>query len=353
MNIQELGQLFITGISGLHLTEDEKLFIADQNIGGIILFKHNYTDPAQLAELINEIQTLRDEYPLFISVDQEGGRVQRFKTHFIQLPSMFKLAQLDSPKFTFDVHNALGAELSACGVNVNFSPCCDIWSNENNKVIGDRAFGRSVDSVEKHVSAAIRGLQASNVLACAKHFPGHGDTTKDSHFDLPYVKKTIDELRGFEVQPFIKASKSRIEFVMMAHLVVDALDKNFPCTLSKEAYKFLRSELKYQKIIITDDMEMQAITKSYTTGEAAQMALSAGADIVMYRTVEKAKEAYFSVRDAIKKQSLKNQVIGDKITRVLDCKKRFFKEYKPIYIPDVAKSFFDQKHKSLLDKINQ
>ncbi|MBT4791273.1 MAG: glycoside hydrolase family 3 protein, partial [Halobacteriovoraceae bacterium] len=235
MDLFEVGQLFITGISGLALTEDEKKFLQESNIGGVILFSHNYSDPAQLAELINEIQTLRDEYPLFISVDQEGGRVKRFKTHFTQFPSMYEVGKKESPKLTFEVHRVLAEELSSCGVNLNFSPCCDVWSNVNNKVIGDRAFSRTVKGVEKHVSAAIRGLHTGNVLSCAKHFPGHGNTTKDSHFDLPFVKKTMDELKAEELVPFNKASKSRSEFIMMAHLVVDAIDKENPCTLSTKA----------------------------------------------------------------------------------------------------------------------
>ena len=128
----DVGQLFMTGISGLSLTEEEKDFIQNNNIGGVILFAHNYQDPGQLAELVNEIQTLRDEYPLFVSVDQEGGKVKRFKTHFTQFPSMFDVGKKDSPKLTFEVHKALAEELSACGVNLNFSPCTDIWNNPNN-----------------------------------------------------------------------------------------------------------------------------------------------------------------------------------------------------------------------------
>ncbi len=348
MNIFDVGQLFMTGISGLVLTEEEKDFLETSNIGGVILFKHNYSDPGQLAELINSIQTLRDEYPLFISVDQEGGRVMRFKTHFTQFPSMYDVGQLDSPKLTFEIHKVLGEELSACGVNLDFSPCCDIWSNPNNKVIGDRAFGKNNEIVEKNVSAAIRGLHASNVLACAKHFPGHGDTSKDSHYDLPYVKKSLNELREDEFIPFIKASKSRVEFIMMAHLVVDAIDKDLPCTLSTKAYDLLREELKYKKIIVTDDMEMQAISDRFSYSEAGQMALDAGADILLYRSLEKTKEVYQSVMEGLKNQSIKKNVIEEKIKRVLDCKKRFFSEYNPVYIPSISKAFNKEKQAKIL-----
>ena len=350
VNLFEVGQMFITGISGHSLTEDEKKFIQESNIGGVILFKHNFSDPGQLAELVNEIQTLRDEYPLFISVDQEGGRVKRFQSHFIQLPSMFELGQKDSPKLTFEVHKALAEELSACGINLNYSPCCDIWSNENNKVIGDRAFGKTAEEVEKHVSAAIRGLHSANVLACSKHFPGHGNTTKDSHYDLPFVKKSLDQLRKEEIIPFNKASKSRVEFIMMAHLVVDALDKELPCTLSPAAYKFLREELKYKKLIITDDMEMKAISDHFSYPEAGRIALNAGADVLLYRSVERTMEVYEGVLQDIKEQKIKKSDLEGKIKRILDCKKRFFSEYNPIYIPSLTKAFNKENQNKILQE---
>lgn len=348
-----MGQLFITGIEGITLKDEERKFILDNNIGGVILFKENFSDPGQLAELINDIQTLRDEYPLFISVDQEGGRVRRFQTHFTQFPSMFEIGKKDSPKLTFEVHKVLADELSSCGINLDFSPCCDIWSNPKNNVIGDRAFSDKAEDVEKHVSAAIRGLHTGGVLACAKHFPGHGNTSKDSHFDLPFVKKTLEELRAEELVPFQKASKSRAEFMMMAHLVVDAIDKELPCTLSKKAYDFLREELKYKKIIITDDMEMKAVADRFTNEEAAIKALSAGADIIMYRSFEKTKSAYEAVMQAIKEQKLNKGELEGKIRRVMSCKQKFFKEYKPVYIPTVSKFLREDRQSEILDKISQ
>ena len=142
----------------------------------------------------------------------------------------------DSPKLTYEVHNVMAKELIACGVNLDYSPYCDILTNEKNQVIGDRAFGRDAETVEKHISAAIRGLQSNGVMACAKHFPGHGDTTKDSHYHLPYITKSKEELLELEVKTFQKASKARVEFIMMAHLVVDCIDKDLPATLSKPAY---------------------------------------------------------------------------------------------------------------------
>lgn len=353
MNIKELGQLIITGIDGTSLTESEKEFIQDKNIGGVILFKHNYENPAQLAELVNQIQVLRDEYPLFISVDQEGGRVMRFKTHFTQFPSMFEIGQKNSPKLTFEVHKVLGEELNLCGINLDFSPCTDVWTNEKNKVIGDRSFSNDPVEVEKHVSAAIRGLHTANVLACAKHFPGHGNTLKDSHFDLPYVTKTMEELRSLELIPFYKASKARVEFIMMAHLVVDAIDRDLPCTLSSRAYRFLREELKYKNLIVTDDMEMKAIEDNYSVEKAAVMAINAGADLLIYRSSAKAMIAYEAMAKAVGVQEIKRSTIDDRFKRINKCKKTYFKEYNPIYIPDIAKKLKPAGNEELLKKIDQ
>ncbi len=333
-----LGQFIMTGVSGTSLTKEEETFIQSENIGGVLLFSHNFETPAQLAELINSIQALRDEYPLFIAVDHEGGRVIRFKKHFTQIPSMLDIAKLDSPKLCFHVGRIMAEELSACGVNVNLSPVCDIFNNPANKVIGDRAFGRTGEEVSKYVTSMIRGLQTSGVLGCAKHFPGHGSTFKDSHFDMPVVKKSLEELEKEEFVPFVRAAKSRVEFMMMAHLMVDAIDKELPTSLSAKAYNLIRKTLKFNKIIISDDMQMKAIDDRYSTEEAAVLAIKAGADIIEYRDMEKAQLALEALKEARKTQILKNEVLNFKYQRIMDCKKQHFSEYKPVYIPEITKA---------------
>ncbi|EQC51259.1 beta-N-acetylhexosaminidase [Bacteriovorax sp. DB6_IX] len=351
--MKELGQLFITGISGTVLTEDEKKFIRDENIGGVILFKNNYESPAQLAELVNSIQELRDHYPLFIAVDHEGGRVIRFREHFTQFPAMLDLAKTDSPKQSFAAHSVMGKELRACGININLSPVCDVFTNPNNKVIGDRSFGHDKETVSLFVSSAIRGLQTEDIMACAKHFPGHGCTTKDSHYDLPIVKKSLEELREEEFEPFVKAVKSRVEFVMMAHMQVDSIDEELPCTLSKNAYDLLRSETKFKKVIITDDMDMKAITDNYSYGEAAVMALNAGADVLEYRSMDSCKEAYFAAQESYKKKEIEKADIDKKLERIYDLKKKYLKDYKPLYIPDIEKSVGTQENLNVAEEINK
>jgi beta-N-acetylhexosaminidase len=351
--MNKLGQLVFTGISGLTLTDDEKKFIEKEDIGGVILFSKNYESPAQLAELVNSIQVLRKDYPLFIATDHEGGRVVRFKTHFTQFPPMLEIAKLESPKLFFEIATIMAEELLACGVNLNLAPVCDIWNNDQNKVIWDRAFGTDHENVSKYISSMIRGFQTNGLLSCAKHFPGHGNTLKDSHVDLPIVKKSLSDIRAEEIQPFIKAIKARVDMVMMAHIIVEDIDPELPCSLSPKAHKILREELKYKGLILSDDMQMKAITDHRGTGEAAMLAIKAGSDLVEYRDMEEAVLGLEGLKKAYKDKTIKPLEFADRTDRVEECKKRFFTEYKPIYVPDIEKKFNKKPHQNFADEIRK
>ena len=357
----QLGQLVFTGISGLTLNDEEKKFIEKEDIGGVILFSKNYESPAQLAELVNNIQMLRKEYPLFVATDHEGGRVVRFKTHFTQFPPMLDIARLDSPKLVFEVATIMAEELLACGINLDLAPVCDIWNNEQNKVIWDRAFGTDHETVSKFISSMIRGFQTSGILSCAKHFPGHGNTNKDSHFDLPIVKKPMAQIREEELQPFIKAVKARVDMVMMAHIIVEEIDPNLPCSLSPRAHEILRNDLKYKGLILSDDMQMKAITDHRGVGEAAAMAIRAGSDLIEYRDMSEAIIGLEGLKKAQKDKSIKPHDFIDRLNRIEENKKRYFTDYKPIYAPDIEKKFnrkttqlfLDDLKKKIADKIAQ
>lgn len=351
--MDNLGQVIMTGISGQILTNEEKKFIEKENIGGVILFSQNFESPAQLAELVNSIQKLRKDYPLFIAVDQEGGRVQRFKGEFSLIPSMADLARLDSPKVCFEAYQIIAKELKACGVNLNLAPVCDIFNNPKNRVIGDRSFGKDVDTVTKFVSSAIRGLQTESVLACAKHFPGHGCTIKDSHHDLPVIEKTLEELQKVELLPFVKAAKSRVSFMMMSHILVKAFDEEHPISLSKNAHEYVRNELKFKKVIISDDMQMKAVADKYTYKEAAVMAINAGTDLIEYRDMEYAVQAYEGLQEALKKKEIKNEVILNRISQVMAIKREHLKTYSPIYIPEISKIMRCEESRKVIEKIQE
>lgn len=352
MNIK-LGQMIMTGISGKVLSREESEFIQKNHIGGVLLFSHNYESPAQLAELNNSIQQLRDDYPLFIAVDQEGGRVQRLTSPFTAIPSAKELALLDSPKMVFHLTKIIAQELIACGINTNFAPVCDVVTNPKNKVIGDRAFSSDPEVVTKFVSSVIRGFKTNHLISCAKHFPGHGSTTKDSHYDLPIVKTSLSELGKNEFMPFIKAVKSRVDFFMMAHLIVDDINENLPCSLAPEAYEILRRDLKFQRLIITDDMQMKAITDHYGVGDAAIMAIRAGADIVEYRDMEVAQQALSALQEANKTKKLENKLVNEKFERVQSIKKELLSDYRPVYIPDIQKVLGNKSNESFMQGLRE
>lgn len=348
--MNQIGSLIISGIKGLALNDFEKEFLKEKKIGGVILFHTNYESPSQLAELINSIQTLRDEYPLFIATDHEGGRIQEFKKGFTHFPPMFEISKMNSPKFVFEVHKIMAKELSSCGVNLNLSPVCDIWSNTQNAVIGDRAFGTSADQVEKLITAAIRGLQSENVMSCAKHFPGHGHTLKDSHFHLPIIKDALQDLENREMVPFLKASKSRVEFMMMCHLIIEELDSTLPASLSIKCYEYLRKFTKFSKIIITDNLEMKSMTDKYSLNEMVVKSLQAGADILLFKNSSEAIKAYGFIEEAVKNKSLSKDLIQDKINRINELKKEKMPPYKPIYIPKITESLNSKEAKDLIEQ---
>ena len=351
-----LGEMIMTGIEGTSLTQEEKKFIENEKIGGVILFSNNFESPAQLAELVNSIQKLRDEYPLFIGVDQEGGRVRRFKEHFTQFPAMNDVAALKSPKVVFELCSIMGQELSTCGINLNFSPVCDVLRDHTTSAIGDRAFGDDPEVVANFISAAIRGFKTQKILTCAKHFPGHGNTSKDSHEKLPILNQDLDELKSIDLVPFVKASKARVDLVMMGHLLVDCLDKDLPSSLSPKCYAFLRDQLKYKRVIISDDMDMKGVTSHGDVGPTALQAIQAGCDILIYRDFSNAQEAYAALQKASKVKELKNTRSEQSLSRIRNLKKEHFESYQAIYIPELKNKIGSRENiayqESLLSKLD-
>ncbi len=347
--MDNFGQTIFTGITGTSLSKEEIDFIQKENIGGIVLTSQNFQDPGQLAELVNSIQKLRDEYPLFISLNHEDGRTNRFKNFFTQFPAMLELSKLNSPKLIFEVHEVIAKELKACGINLCFSPSCDILTNSDNKQLSDISYGTDAQTVEKFISATIRGLQTNGILSCAKHFPGHGETSKDSRVDLPLIKRSVTKLKERELIPFTKAVKSRVEFMMMGHLLVEEIDPHYPTSLSSKAYEFLRQETKFTKLVMTDDLDSKAITDRFSPEEAAFLCMKAGADIILDSSLENARKCLLSIRESVKKKLINKEQMIERVLRIEKCKKEFLSNYSPIYIPKISESFNSQEAKKILD----
>ncbi len=283
---EKIGQLFIIGLSGPELTESEELFLMNNNIGGVILMGRNVQAPAQVHHLCSTIQSLRHKTkfktPFFISIDMEGGRVARFKEPFTKWPSLRKLGELDSPSLAFNMAMFMGKEMRAVGINLDFAPCVDVLTNPTNAAIGDRSLSSDPENVAKMSSALIRGYMKSEIITCAKHFPGHGNTVVDSHDELPVEEATLERLNSIELVPFRKAIRSRVELVMMSHILYKNIDPQNPASLSPTMNKLLRDELRYRGLIVTDDLDMKALTKNYTEEEIAVRAIEAGNDLLLY-----------------------------------------------------------------------
>lgn len=282
-----LGQMFMIGISGHSLTSKEKEFIIENDIGGIILFSRNVSTPEQILKLTDEIQSLaqytESKLPFLISIDMEGGRVARLKEPFTIWPPMRRLGDQDSPQLAFEVGQALGSELLAVGINMDFAPCTDVFINPDNEVIGDRAFSSDPKVVAKISSGMIRGFKKAGVVSCVKHFPGHGYTSVDSHFDLPVDSRSWQELLDSEIIPYKKCFRSKVEFLMTAHILFENIDPENPVTLSSKFLKqHLRDELNYPGLIITDDLDMKALSKNASAEDLTFKALQAGANMFLF-----------------------------------------------------------------------
>jgi beta-N-acetylhexosaminidase len=278
---RQIGQLLIAGFNGVELPIELKSLAREFSLGGVILFARNIVEPEQVAELAYEAARLVPDLPAWVSVDQEGGRVARLKAPFTEWPPMATLGRSGDAVLAERFARALASELKAVGITLDYAPVLDVLTNPKNPVIGDRALAEKADDVARLGAAIIRGLQQEGIAACGKHFPGHGDTSVDSHVDLPIVEHSPERLREVEFRPFRAAIEAGVATIMTAHVLVPSLDEQAPATLSKRAIDLLRQELAYDGVVFSDDLEMKAITNRYALPDAAVRAIAAGSDAVL------------------------------------------------------------------------
>ncbi len=322
---EKIGQLFMFGFDATDINDHALKLIKDYRMGNVILFARNIKTPEQVFKLNQNLQKLAVEelgVPLFISIDQEGGMVSRITSGATFFPGAMTIAA------TNDVNNAylsgkyMGLELINLGINMNFAPVLDVNNNPKNPVIGVRSFSDQPKMVSEYGEAFIRGMQ-ENVIATGKHFPGHGDTHVDSHLALPKVAYGMDRLNAVELVPFKHAIKKGIKAMMSSHIDFPALTENgLPTTLSKKCMTgFLREELGFEGLIVTDGMQMKAIQDNYTTVKASLMAIEAGANIVC---ICHSEELQMKALDYIKESVLNNKIsidlIDERVSRVLKYK---------------------------------
>ncbi|MCX4669849.1 glycoside hydrolase family 3 protein [Streptomyces sp. NBC_01381] len=270
-----------------------------EGLASVGLFGRNISSPAQLAALTAQLRAERDD--VLVAIDEEGGDVTRLEVRSgSSFPGNHALGAVDDTALTRDVAAELGRRLAACGVNLNWAPSADVNSNPDNPVIGVRSFGADPLLVARHTAAYVEGLQSAGVAACTKHFPGHGDTAVDSHHDVPRIGVDPEVLRARDLAPFRAAIAAGTRAVMSAHILVPSLDPEYPATLSHRILTgVLREELNYDGLIVTDGMEMQAISATYGIERGSVLAIAAGADAICVGGGLADDETVLRLRDAL------------------------------------------------------
>ncbi len=327
---EKIGQMIMIGLQGEELTPEEERLLKQYPFGGFILFGHNLKEPKQILSLCRSLWEKKRDLPPFIAIDQEGGRVHRLPAPFTHFPTAALLGRRDNADLSYKVGLATARELSAVGINLNFAPVLDVHSNPNNPVIGDRSLSSEPSQVLTLGWSMIQGLRKGGIIPCGKHFPGHGDTSQDSHLELPVVEKDLAALKAVELPPFVYACRNQIESIMTAHVLYPSLDSRDPATLSSTIITdLLREELRYQGVIFGDDLEMKAIAKAHSPEEAAHLGVQAGLDVLMFcHSQASATRAFdFLHRQAERDPTLKDR-IEESYQRIKKLKQRYLKSFK-------------------------
>lgn len=324
---EKIGQLVMTGINEYINDTPSKQLIEKYHIGGFILLKQNIKDTNQTLNLINSLKETNknNKVPLFISVDEEGGRVSRFPDEYKKLPSNKVIGTINNKEFSYKVGSVIGEELKSFGFNLNFAPVMDINSNPKNPVIGDRSFGNNTEVVSTLGVQTLKGLQAQNIIAAVKHFPGHGDTSVDSHVGLPLVNNDLDRLKSLELVPFKGAIENGADMVMIAHILLPKIDPENPTSFSKTIITdILRKDLGFDGVVITDDMTMGAIAKNYDIGEASVKSLLAGTDIILVcHDFNNEVKVLNAIKGAVESNKISESSLNDKLYRILKLKEKY------------------------------
>ncbi len=288
---QKIGQLFMVGFDSTTVNSHIETLIRDYNVGNVILFERNCKTPQQTFKLVQDLQRLAIKHngvPMFIGIDQENGMVVRISDGVCQFPTNMAQTKGASLDEIYHMAKYTGEMLGALGINYNLAPCLDINNNKSNPIIGIRSFGEDSETVATAGVACIDGFQSSGIIATAKHFPGHGDTSVDSHLALPVISYTKKRLNEVELYPFKVAIKAGVKSIMTTHIRFMTYDDKFPATLSQKVLTdLLRVQLGFKGLIITDCLEMKAIDDTYSVEKAAPMAIKAGADIICISHTQK------------------------------------------------------------------
>lgn len=286
MSIEEkIAQMLIIEYDSDYVDDNLKSFLNTTPPGGFILMKENITTFDKTRQFVSGLKE-NSRIPLIISIDEEGGSVQRLKylmdSSVSDIPFMYNVGLTNNYDLAYNIGKIIAEEVRTIGVNVDFAPVIDIYSNPNNTVIGKRSFGSDAEIVSNMAVRFTKGLEDNGVIGVYKHFPGHGDTDIDSHESLPIINKSLDDLKSFELVPFKSAVKAGAKMIMVGHIAIPQITHdNTPASLSKEVIDILKDDLNYNGLIVTDALNMGAISDNYSNEEAYIKAVEAGNDLLL------------------------------------------------------------------------
>jgi len=325
---EKIGQMIILTTSDTSLSDTLKNTMQTIQPGGYILMGYNFTTYDQTKKFIADMQTLSD-IPMIISTDQEGGQVQRLQSlddgNPLFIPRMYDLGKTGDEELAYQVGKVMAQQLRSLGINVTYAPDVDIFSNKNNTVIGKRSFGHTAELVSRMAISLGKGLEDNDVIATYKHFPGHGDTAADSHNALPIIRKSYEELKKLELIPFENAIRNQAKIIMIGHLALPNITNDtIPASLSKKIITdLLKTDLGYQGLVITDALNMGALTNNYTEEQIYTMAIEAGVDLLlMPKNVENV------VRYV--KSNIGEERIDESVVKILTFKYKYLTQKQPL-----------------------
>ena len=330
MSLRELrrhvGRLAIVGFHGHTAPDDLRRLIDEFDLGGVIYFPRNIIDPRQVAELSREVSGLARDWPIWISVDQEGGRVARLRAPFTEWPPAIALGRSGDDRLAERFATALATELLAVGITLDYAPVLDVHTNPQNPVIGDRALAEQADVAARLGAVVIGAMQRTGIAACGKHFPGHGDTSSDSHHELPIVEHDRRRLDHVEFVPFRRAIEAEVASIMTAHVLAPEIDPDRLASFSPFVVdRILKQELGFGGVVISDDLGMKAVSATASFAEAAVLAVGAGCDaaLLCHASPEESVAALEALIRAVESGQIPMKRIDDAWARQRRVKERF------------------------------
>ncbi len=355
MSLEEkIGQMMFAGISGTVMSDSTNNLINSYHVGGLIFYKNNIASTSQIVTLQNEIRAANagNKLPLLLGVDQEGGRISRMPNEVKNLPTSLAIGKVNNPAYSYEIGTLLGQEVKAFGFNLNFAPVLDVNSNPNNPVIGDRSFGDNPEIVIRLGIETMKGIMKEEVIPVVKHFPGHGDTSVDSHLELPTVNKSLAELEELELIPFQAAVENGADVVMAAHILLPKIDPDYPSSMSKVVLTdMLRKQLGFNGVIITDDMTMGAIADNYSIAQAAVQSVKAGSDIILVAHGDSNISATIdALIAAVESGEIKEERINESVARIIRLKQKY--NLEDSVVPSVNVEGLNREISEVLNQYN-